>query len=74
MNVDLAILAKLAAFERSTDAGEAQELYSIVIYDAHAEKYLSVVSLTRTLDYCLRRNAGHNKEAHGVSTEGFLFG
>lgn len=40
MNVDLATLAKLAVFERSTDALAAQKLYRLVMEEANADKYL----------------------------------
>lgn len=41
MTVDLATLAKLAVFERSTDAKAAQRLYSLVMEDADADLLLN---------------------------------
>jgi predicted KAP-like P-loop ATPase len=40
MNVDLATLAKLAVFERSTDSAAAQKLYQMVMDDEKAEQFL----------------------------------
>lgn len=41
MNVDLATLAKLAVFERSTDARAAQKLYQLVMDEKGAELFLN---------------------------------
>jgi predicted KAP-like P-loop ATPase len=41
MNVDLATLAKLAVFERSTDAKAAQKLYRLVMEEKDAESLLN---------------------------------
>jgi len=41
MNVDLATLAKLAVFERSTDSVAAQALYRFVMEETDAEKHLA---------------------------------
>ena len=40
MNVNLATLAKLAVFERSTDSTASQRLYSLVMEESGAEKHL----------------------------------
>lgn len=41
MNVDLATLAKLAVFERSTDGIAAQTLYRFIMEEADAERHLT---------------------------------
>jgi predicted KAP-like P-loop ATPase len=40
MNVDLATLAKLAVFERSTDSSAAQALYRLIMEETDAEQHL----------------------------------
>jgi hypothetical protein len=40
MNVDLATLAKLAVFERSTDSNAAQTLYRLIMEEVNAELHL----------------------------------
>jgi predicted KAP-like P-loop ATPase len=41
MNVDLATLAKLAVFERSTDVAATQTLYRLVMEESDADKYIA---------------------------------